>query len=100
MDEGLEHRFLKAAETANTREELLALVKTKRYTHARLSRLCMLSLLGVTRDFADRFGCVNYIVVCRSRHITVSFYHEGKSSCILRFFLCILRRLCSYCTYD
>jgi len=60
MDEGLEHRFLKAAETANTREELLALIKTKRYTHARLSRLCMLSLLGVTRDFAAQHNRPTY----------------------------------------
>lgn len=51
MDEGLEHRFLAAAKTAATREELLTRVKTKRYTYARLSRLCALSLLGVTRAF-------------------------------------------------
>ena len=53
MDEGLEYRFLSAAKTAQSREELLALVKTKRYTHARLSRLAALTLLGVTRDFAN-----------------------------------------------
>lgn len=52
MDEGLEYRFLAAAKTAVTREELLALIKSKRYTHARLSRLCMNILLGVTRGYA------------------------------------------------
>ena len=52
MDEGLEHRFIAAARTANTREELLALIKTKRYTHARLSRAAANALLGVTKAFA------------------------------------------------
>jgi len=55
MDEGLEYRFLAAAQSAGTREELLAGVKTKRYTHARLSRLASLALLGVTRDFAAAY---------------------------------------------
>ena len=52
MDEGLEHRFIAAARTAVTREELLALVKSKRYTHARLSRAAACALLGITKDFA------------------------------------------------
>ena len=49
MDEGLEHRFLTAARNADTREELLFAVKTKRYTHARLSRLCANILLSIPR---------------------------------------------------
>ena len=52
MDEGLEHRFLAAARTVATRDELIHAVKSKRYTYARLSRLCAYILLGLTRDFA------------------------------------------------
>lgn len=52
MDEGLQNRFLAAAKEAATREALIARVKTKRYTYTRLSRLCSLALLGVTRDWA------------------------------------------------
>lgn len=52
MDEGLEHRFLAAARNAATRDELIHAVKSKRYTYARLSRLCAYILLGLTRDFA------------------------------------------------
>lgn len=51
MDEGLEHRFLSAAKTARTRDELILAVKSKRYTYARLSRICMNILLDVTKDF-------------------------------------------------
>ena len=53
MDEGLENRLLRAAQTARTRQELLSALKTKRYTRARLSRLLTDVLLGVTRDFAQ-----------------------------------------------
>ena len=39
VSEGLENRFLKAAEKAKTAEELLGMVKTKRYTLSRLRRI-------------------------------------------------------------
>ncbi len=52
MDEGLEYRFISAARTARTREELLSFVKTKRYTHTRLSRAAACALLGITKEFA------------------------------------------------
>lgn len=60
MDEGLEYRFLSAAKTAQNRGDLLSLVKAKRYTHARLSRLAALSLLGVTREFAGEHSRPTY----------------------------------------
>ena len=52
MDEGLHNRFLAAARTAATRDELILAVKTKRYTYARLSRIATNALLGVTDAFA------------------------------------------------
>ena len=60
MDEGLEHRFIAAARSAKTREELLSLIKTKRYTHARLSRAAMCALLGVTKEFAKKNAAPTY----------------------------------------
>lgn len=60
MDEGLEHRFIAAARSAATREELLSLIKTKRYTHARLSRAAMCALLSVTKDFAKTNAAPTY----------------------------------------
>ncbi|MBE5800212.1 MAG: nucleotidyltransferase family protein [Clostridiales bacterium] len=60
MEEGLEHRFLAAAKTARTRDELILAVKSKRYTYARLSRLCMNVLLGVTRDFVRGHAAPTY----------------------------------------
>ena len=60
MDEGLEYRFIAAARSALSREELLSLVKTKRYTHARLSRAATNALLGVTKDFAAANSAPTY----------------------------------------
>ncbi len=51
MEEGLEHRFLAGARAAHTRDELILSVKSKRYTYARLSRLCANILLDVRADF-------------------------------------------------
>ena len=60
VDEGLEKRVLKCAQTAATREELLENLKCKRYTHARLSRLCAYALLGLTRELAARHPLPQY----------------------------------------
>lgn len=46
--EGLENRLKTCAARAATREELLSLLKTRRYAYTRLSRLCCHALLDVT----------------------------------------------------
>ena len=48
--EGLDAALLKAAASAGSGEELLAALTTRRYSAARISRLCAHALLGVTRD--------------------------------------------------
>ena len=48
-DEGLERRILKAAAGAKTREELIAAVKTRRYTYGRISRCLCHGLMGVSK---------------------------------------------------
>ena len=50
--EGLDNRAVRCAEECGSRETLLAALKCKRYTHARLSRLCAHALLNLTQDFA------------------------------------------------
>lgn len=60
MEEGLHHRFLAAAQTAESRDALILAVKSKRYTYARLSRLCTNILLGVTQEFAQAHAAPTY----------------------------------------
>lgn len=50
ISEGLENRLYQAARQAGSLEEFYALVKCKRYSHARVRRLAMSAFLGVSRD--------------------------------------------------
>lgn len=48
MSEGLEYRFKAVINQCQTIDDLLSQLKTKRYTYARLRRLCLYVLLNVT----------------------------------------------------
>ncbi len=48
VSEGLENRMLSAAQNAVSLEEFYSLVKTKRYTRARIRRAALCALLGIT----------------------------------------------------
>ena len=50
VSEGLENRIFKAAMKAGSRKELIDLIKTKRYTLARIRRILTAALLGITKD--------------------------------------------------
>ena len=49
MDEGIEYRFKKILPQANSFDEFIQLLKNKRWTWARLQRLCNYVLLGITK---------------------------------------------------
>ncbi len=51
ISEGLENRLIKAVKTAGNLEELIFSVKSKRYTLARIRRLCMSLFLGLDNSF-------------------------------------------------
>jgi len=78
MEEGLEHRFLSAAQTAVSRDRLILAVKSKRYTYARLSRICANILLGVTKDFSDSVRQPGYARVLGFRKSAAPLLHEIK----------------------
>ena len=63
VSEGLEHRMFREAQQAQSREDLIARVKCRRYTRARLSRLCAGTLLGLTKELAGRHPAPEYIRV-------------------------------------
>lgn len=50
LSEGLEHRIIAAANEYSTMDDILAAVKSKRYTHARLRRILLSSYLGITAE--------------------------------------------------
>ncbi len=53
VSEGLENRIYDAALKCATRSELISRVKTKRYTYARISRILLCALLGITREMIE-----------------------------------------------
>lgn len=60
VSEGLENRVKRAASEAFDRESLIEKLKCKRYTRARLNRLCAHAMLGLTRALAERHPTPEY----------------------------------------
>ena len=79
VDEGLEKRLLRCARQASTREELLQALKCKRYTHARLSRLCAHALLGLNRELALRHPAPHYARLIGLRRDAAGLMAELKA---------------------
>ena len=59
--EGLENRLGKYATKATSRTELLELMKTRRYTRARLSRLLTHAMLGFSAELLERYAQPSYV---------------------------------------
>lgn len=79
VSEGLERRVLRCAIEADSRESLLDLLKCKRYTHARLSRLLAHALLELTTDLAARHPLPEYARLIGMRNEARPLLTELKS---------------------
>lgn len=53
VSEGLEYRLARAAREALDPADFCARVKTRRYSHARLRRICMSAFLGLTQEMTQ-----------------------------------------------
>ena len=60
VGEGLEQRIMRCAAEASCREELLEMLKCKRYTRARLSRICACALLKLTKSRVESHAMPEY----------------------------------------
>ena len=70
--EGLEHNIKNAANSCNTIEEFMNIIKTKRYTNTRIQRILTYALLGITKnDMKESFKTQPYIRV-------LGFNNKGK----------------------
>jgi hypothetical protein len=69
VSEGLENRIYEAASQYNTRDELIAKVKTKRYAYTRISRILLCALLGITKDMVEEQNSkgIGYVRVLGAR---------------------------------
>lgn len=70
--EGLEHNIKNAANSCNTLEEFMNIIKTKRYTNTRIQRILLYALLGITKkDMKESTKNIPYIRV-------LGFNNKGK----------------------
>ena len=77
--EGLENRIKQAVNEAGTLDELIELVKTKRYTHTRIERLLTCSLLGIQKNEYP----LDYIRVLAMNQTGRALLREIKMRCRL-----------------
>lgn len=78
LSEGLENRLWDASRRACSLEEWFALVKTKRYSLARLRRLLFSALLGLTAE--DAHGFPPYLRLLGLRDDGVFFLQQAKET--------------------
>jgi predicted nucleotidyltransferase len=81
LSEGLENRLYNAIRTAQSLEDLLTALKTKRYTMARLRRLVLSAFLGLTA--ADAAEPVPYLRVLGATGAGKEMLSEMKGACCL-----------------
>ena len=72
MDEGIEYRFKKFLPQANSFDEFIQLLKNKRWTWARLQRLCIYVLLGITKEQVKQF----FETIHSPKEVTVLGFNE------------------------
>ena len=72
MDEGMEYRFKKCLPQANSFDEFIQLLKNKRWTWARLQRLCIYVLLGITKEHVKQ----HFESIREPKEVTVFGFNE------------------------
>ena len=77
--EGLERRVKRCAAEAASRQALIDMLKCKRYTWARLSRLTAHALLNLTQELADRHPSPEYARLIAMREDARPLLRELKS---------------------
>lgn len=61
VDEGIDNRLKKVIMDANSIEDLVDMIKTKRYTYNRIMRMLMHILIGLTKDDKEKLTHNEYI---------------------------------------
>lgn len=74
ISEGIENKIFKAALVAKDYDELLNLIKSKRYTMTRIKRCLNNILLGITKDDMEAAKKINYIPYVRM----LAFNSKGR----------------------
>lgn len=77
ISEGLENRIYEAVRKAATLDELYSLIKSKRYTHARIRRIILSAFLGLTAEMTE--NTPPYLRVLGMNHRGAEILKKTKS---------------------
>ncbi len=78
VGQGLEHRIYEAR-TASTVQEMMEMIKTKRYTMSRIRRILVNALLGITKDDLTTPPVYGRILAVNERGTDILSVAKGKS---------------------
>ena len=77
--EGLEKRVARCAKEAANQDELIDMLKCKRYTRARIARLCAHALLGITHELQEKHPLPEYARIIGMRESARPLLAELKA---------------------
>ncbi len=82
VTEGIENRIAKAAQKYGSLSDIVAAVKTKRYTHTRIMRIISCMMMGLTKEKLDGFvsSGATYIRVLAADEIGTKLMKEIKKN--------------------
>ena len=81
VEEGIDHRIKKMILKANSYEELVSLLKTKRYTEHRIQRTLLHILVGFTKSEAKSMKEISYIRILGFNEKGKNYLKEIKKDC-------------------
>ncbi|WP_125760998.1 nucleotidyltransferase [Companilactobacillus hulinensis] len=81
MVEGLEYKFIKEISNSDNFSDFLMNIKSKRYTLARLKRLCLYTLLNVKQVDIDEVFDSPYLRILGFDDVGQKYLNELKQSC-------------------
>ena len=81
VDEGIENRILKGIYNSNNLEELISIVKTKRYTYNKINRMFTHILCSFTKEEAKNNKNLKYIRILGFDNIGKKYLNSIKKEC-------------------
>lgn len=81
VDEGIENRILKGIYNSNNLEELISIVKTKRYTYNKINRMFTHILCSFTKEDAKNNKDLKYIRILGFDNIGKKYLNSIKREC-------------------
>ncbi len=83
VEEGIEHTLKKEIEKANSYEEFIQKIKTKRYTYNKISRMLLHILCGFTKEQSSSFQTIEYIRILGFNEKGRAYLNENKKQITL-----------------